>query len=180
MDRLHMLDSIRAARGVPSRRHVLLGLLGAGLAFRGAQTPEVAHAEKRRSRRVKRNAFGCVNVGGICQNAGQCCSGICEGKKGKRTCREHDGGTGCRAGLIEDGCGGTVDVACTTSTGQTGICNTTTGNAGYCIAIGGASPIPGCTKDADCRALCGTDAAVCIRCEGAGVCAGPSTGDCIP
>lgn len=179
MDTLRIDDLARLLGRTSGRRRLVLGLaVGAvGLTARG---PGEVAARKRRKEKVRRNAFGCVDVGGFCKNAGQCCSGICEGKKGKQKCRAHDGGTGCRAGLVEDGCGGAVDVECTTSTGQTGICNTTTGNAGYCIGIGGVSPTPGCTKDADCRALCGADAAVCIVCEGAGFCTGPSAGDCNP
>jgi hypothetical protein len=170
-------DSLtRSSGGVPSRRILLRGLAGAGLGLGVARLPQAVAAKKRRKQKVKFNAFGCVDVGKSCRNASQCCSGICEGKRGKRKCRAHDGGTGCRPGLIEDGCGGDVDVACTTSTGQVGICNTTTGNAEYCIAIGAGGG--DCKKDADCRLLCGTDAASCIRCEGVGVCSGPSAGDC--
>ena len=165
---------------LPSRRDVVRGLAGAGIAAVVGRWPHAATARKDRKPKMKRNAFGCVNVGDSCRNDGQCCSGLCVGKKGKRTCRDHDGGTGCRAGLIEDGCGGDIDVACTTSTGQPGICNTTTGNAGYCIGIAAVSAKATCTKDEDCRVTCGTEAAVCITCEGAGACAGPSNGDCNP
>jgi hypothetical protein len=156
-----------------SRRTYVGGALAAVTGF--LIGPGVYAKKRRKKKKIRRNTFGCVNVGEFCQHADQCCSSICDGGK----CRVHDGGTGCQAGLIEDGCGGDIDVACTTSTGQPGVCNTTTGNAGYCIAFEGGSLVT-CAKDADCRLVCGGDAAACIKCEGQGVCAGPSAGGCVP
>lgn len=187
MDMYRSVYVMRAMRGVPSRRDVLRSLAGAGLGVGIVRFPDLAAAKKRKRKKRKKNKkvkpaqpneFGCFEVGDPCRSEADCCSGICEGEKGKRKCRAHDGGTGCQAGLIEDGCGGDVDVDCTTSTGQLGICNTTTGNAGYCIGIGAASTVVPCKKDADCRQVCGTDAAACITCEGGTACVGPSSGDC--
>ncbi len=95
-------DALARAPGT-TRRHVLGGLLGVGLGG-GARSPDAATAERRR-RRVRRNAFGCVSAGEFCKHAGQCCSGVCRGKKGKKRCRAHDTG-GCAAGQRDVNCGG--------------------------------------------------------------------------
>jgi hypothetical protein len=79
----------RSLTSVPSRRDVLRGLVGAGLGLGAARLPAVVAAKKKRKKKVKPNAFGCLNVDAACKNADQCCSGICEGKK----CRAHGIGT---------------------------------------------------------------------------------------
>jgi hypothetical protein len=149
--------------------------LATALGLAATAIPGPAKAKKRKKRKIKRNALGCVNVGNRCKNAGQCCSGICKGKKGKKTCKAHDTG-GCQAG--EDVCAGNV-VECTTSTGDAGACRRTTGNAGYCAAGGDCFP---CTKDADCQAVCGLQAACIPICVGCGpsntACAAPSGERC--
>jgi hypothetical protein len=135
---------------------------------------------KRKKKKVKRNDFGCVDVGKFCKNDGQCCSGICQGKKDKKTCKAHDEST-CQTGQSISECGGT-DVPCTTSTGDTdGLCFTTTGKAGYCYRTGNCFV---CNKDADCTAVCGPQAA-CIVCAGCSRevgtdtgCVGPSADSC--
>jgi hypothetical protein len=141
-----------------SRRQTLIGvLLGACFLRQGT---EVGSAGP-----------GCKNVGKPCQKKKDCCSGICKGKKGKKKCKAHDSG-GCQP--TADTCG--QDIDCTTSTGEMGTCFTTTGNAGYCANDGGCSP---CTRDADCKPLCGPQAA-CVRCTYclAGACFGPSGSSC--
>ena len=80
----------------------------------GLGTPSVVGAAKQRKQhrqKLKRNAFGCVNVGGKCRGKdGNCCSGICDGKKPKKgkkdtsRCAGHDAST-CLAG--QDTCAGT-------------------------------------------------------------------------
>jgi hypothetical protein len=146
---------------IPSRRDVLRGLVAAGLGLQAAPRPDVAAAKKRK--KVRFNAFNCVSVGGFCKNAGQCCSGICEGKKGKRKCRAHDTG-GCQPGGRDTICSASgTDIPCTTSTGaEVGQCNTTTGNAGFCAAAGSCFA---CTKDAQCQERYGQPEAACIRCD---------------
>lgn len=148
----------RMTRTVASNlsRRTLAGI--AGLGVLGAAG--IAEAKKKNKKKVKTNEFGCVDVGKYCKNAGQCCSDICQGKKGKKKCKAHDEST-CQNGQKQAFCGGT-DVACQTSSGQTGECNTTTGKAGYCANDGFCFA---CTKDADCTSLCGTGAA-CILCTG--------------
>ena len=151
----------RLARAVSTRlpRRSLSGLLcvsSAGLS--SVSLPQLAEARKnkKKKKKVKKNDFGCVNVGKYCKNDGQCCSGICEGKKNKKKCQAHDEST-CQAG--QDLCLG-VDVPCTTTKGDTGQCVTTTGNAPYCFSGGDCFP---CSKDSDCVAFTGVGSA-CIVC----------------
>jgi hypothetical protein len=172
VDQQHFDGVPRSLRGGPTRRHVLRGLLAAaGLGWGGARWPAGAAARRKRTRTVRRNAFGCVDVGGFCTDAGQCCSGVCRGKRGKKRCRAHDADV-CTAGQRDVNCGG-QDVACTSGTGQPGVCETTTGNAPYCA---GSLWVVPCATDRECRRYCGPRAA-CLRCgfysAGAPTCAGP-------
>ncbi|MGH2618506.1 MAG: hypothetical protein ACRDJC_25020, partial [Thermomicrobiales bacterium] len=158
-------------------------LAAAGVGLGVARLPDDAGAKTRRKRKKPKqprpNAFGCLDVGDSCTRASQCCSGICEGKKGKRRCRAHDTG-GCSAGLTPAaGCGGTADIACTTSRGQPGRCATTTGNAGYCVAEFHSYSDFSCKTDVDCLVVSdgflGPDAA-CVLCadgDGGTLCATP-------
>lgn len=151
--------------------------------------PSLGDARKKRRRKRKKphkkgkvvfNAFGCVDVGQFCQTNDQCCSGICQGKKGKKTCQAHDQST-CLAGQSDGFCSGLVgEVGCVTNTADDGVCLTTTGNAPYCAISGGCFP---CATDADCVPYCGAEAA-CIICpancadaEGT-MCAAPISGAC--
>jgi hypothetical protein len=169
-----------------SRRGALAGVLGALGALGAGALPLVtglAKSKKSRNRkknRPKPNAYGCLNVGQKCNGKNsKCCSGICQGKKpkrgkkDKRRCVAHDTG-GCV--VSERQCGAKVPT-CTTSVNRVGGCLTTTGNGPYC-----ADFITGhlCSKDADCRAVCGPLAACFIDvCDNnRGHCAGP--GECAP
>ncbi|MDF3042349.1 MAG: hypothetical protein K0Q71_5055 [Thermomicrobiales bacterium] len=167
----------RSVIGVPSRRDVLRGLAIAGLGFGAARRPlRSMAARKKRKKKGRPNAFGCLNVGKPCTNAARCCSGICQRKK----CRAHDTGI-CVAGDHSPGCGGDASVGCATSLGKAGMCGTTTGNAGYCFASGECFA---CRRDAECQAVengkYGPRAA-CVRCAlecahtGGTACAGPDT-----
>ncbi len=159
---------------VPSRRDILRGLAGAGLGLGVARLPAVVAAKRQRKKKVKRNAFGCVDVGDLCTRADQCCSGICQGKKGKKRCRAHDTGT-CQTGGTSESCDATGggDVPCTTSLGfPGGFCETTTGGASFCAISGDCF---GCTTDADCQKFCGPRAA-CIVCPD---CAGDIATSCV-
>lgn len=168
----------RALSRKPSRR-TLAGIFSLGaLGLTGGGQVEDAGAKKNK-KKVKKNGFGCVDVGKFCKNAGQCCSGICQGKKGKKKCKAHGEST-CVSGQAETGCGGT-SVVCQTSSGDEGQCNTTTGNAGYCVADGLCFA---CKKDADCISQCGVDAA-CIQCadcalQGGTACVGTKEDSCVP
>jgi hypothetical protein len=175
-DRFDQFVSALAQR--PSRR-AFAGILGLGaLGLAGSTQVDVASARKKHKKKVKNNEFGCVDVGKFCKNAGQCCSGICQGKKGKKKCIAHGEST-CVSGQKEPICGGT-GVTCPTPNGEQGLCDTTTGNAGYCVADGNCFA---CKKDADCIAQCGADAA-CIQCATCGLtggfaCVGPVVDSCV-
>ncbi len=170
------------SRSVSTRlsRRTLAGVLG----FIAPTLPGWVEAgkkkRKKRKKKVKKNQFGCVDVGQYCKTADQCCSGICAGKKGKRTCQAHDAST-CEAGQTDGFCSGVVgEVGCVTSTDGNGVCLTTTGNGPYCAISGGCFP---CKTDADCVQSCGP-AAACIACpancadSGGTMCAGPGSGAC--
>jgi hypothetical protein len=134
------------------------------------KTRDAAWAKKRKPK-LKRNQFGCVDVGGKCRGKdSNCCSGICDGAKPKKgqkdksRCRAHDTGTlvgaarGCSA--ADDSCGPAGNTACTTSLAEDGFCHKTTGNAGYCALDAECFD---CTTDEECVPICGEGAA-CILC----------------
>jgi hypothetical protein len=176
--------SIRSVSGVPSRRDLLRGLAGAGLGLGATRLPHVAAAKKKRrskKQKARPNAFGCLSVGVACKNADQCCSGICEGKNGKRSCRAHDTG-GCKPGVRDTTCAASgTDMPCTTSAGaREGRCNTTTGNAGYCAVTRDCFE---CRTDMECQEFCGPGAA-CIPCadcpDTGGTSCATADGTCVP
>ncbi len=151
-------DRLARALAAPSPRRALFAAVGVAL----VPVPEAVLAKKRKPK-IKRNAFGCVNVGNRCTRAGQCCSTIGAGRRGKKRCRAHDAST-CRVG--ENACGRPL-VGCTTSTGNaSGVYFTTTGRAPYCGGVD-VGKCAACTTDADCGRVCGAGAA-CVRCSGAG------------
>jgi hypothetical protein len=164
----------RSVSTLLSRRSIA-GRLGLGV----LALPGLAEAKKhkhKKKKKVKFNDFGCVDVGKFCKNSGQCCSGICKGKKGKRKCKAHDAST-CTAD--QDACFGSPTL-CAPGAGGTGECTRTTGDASYCFASGDCFA---CTKDADCVPFCGAGAA-CIVCAsecattGGTACGGASGGSC--
>jgi hypothetical protein len=159
----------------PSRRdllHSLAGLgFGFGLGIAGSAEPGSAGKRKRKRRKkrknkqkITRNYFGCVDVGGFCQNADQCCSGICTGEKNQKTCLTHDQST-CQPGAAV--CTPPY-TECTTTAGDPGVCGTTTGNAGYCAVSGDCFP---CKRDVDCEPIYGEGSA-CAICTACGVTGG--------
>jgi hypothetical protein len=153
------------------RRRLIGQALGVVAGWLGVPNVDAKQRHKRKRRKPKPNAFGCLDVGDACKNADQCCSGICQGKKGKKRCRAHDTG-GCQPTNL---CSffDVEPVSCTTSSGVEGSCGTTTGNAGYCGGGGDCFP---CKKDSDCHEVCGPQAA-CVQCpeecDVGTVCAGP-------
>jgi hypothetical protein len=156
--RFNRLTCIVAQR--TSRRALIAAPGFLGITIPGLAGAKEKHKRKSKKKRIRRNGFGCVNVGGFCKNSDQCCSGFCRGKKGKKKCKAHGQST-CQAGQTVEDCGG-VEVECTTTTGADGACTTTTGNAAYCFSRGDCFP---CAKDADCEVVCGPGAA-CIVCAG--------------
>jgi hypothetical protein len=163
-----------------SRRALLSGALVAAAGWLGVgDAAAKKKRKKRKPKKAKPNAYGCLDVDKACKNESQCCSGICQGKQGKKTCQAHDQST-CQAGQTLAICGGDANVSCTTSGGDPGLCLSTTGSAGYCFASGDCFA---CTKDADCEPVCGPGAA-CIVCaepcseRGGAFCAGAVADSC--
>lgn len=153
----------RSLTDASSRRGVLRGF-AATLSLAAIRVPSTVAAKNKK--KLKRNSFGCVNVGGKCRGKdANCCSGICQGKKPRKgekdrsSCVAHDTG-GCPAGLTRTFCGGSADVPCTTTAGLSGACLTTTGNGGYCFSD---SSCRQCRRDIDCQAEFGPRAA-CVVC----------------
>jgi hypothetical protein len=146
-----------------SRRSLLRGALALtagrfGVADAGARNK---HKHKKRRKKAKPNAFGCLSVGKSCQNADQCCSGICEGK----TCRAHDTGT-CdqkRPGYCAEG--NPNDASCN---GGKGVCFRTTAGSNVCINNFLCAE---CKRDADCVALGYPAGAACVPVGGDLACA---------
>jgi hypothetical protein len=175
------------SQSVPRRRAaVLLSAVGLGVLAGGPAILEAKKNKKKKKKKLKRNDFGCVNVGGKCRGKdNNCCSGICQGKKPKKgekdksKCKAHDEST-CLAGQTEPICGGIADTECVASDGEIGECFTTTGNAAYCARDGDCFP---CKKDADCIGVCGPSAA-CVPCAeecaetGGTACLGAADGSC--
>jgi hypothetical protein len=155
--------SLRSLVQTPSRRNVLRGLAGAGLSWGALTRPGNTVAKKKRTRKDKKrkrkaaepNAFGCIAVGDLCQSGSQCCSGICEGKKGKnlQTCQAHGTGT----------CDQEADGFCQAEDPEKAACNAvpgcdcwrTTAGSQFCGDLNGesGSDCANCRKDADCEAL---------------------------
>jgi hypothetical protein len=107
---------------------------------------------KDRKPKAKPNAFGCFEVGDPCRRASDCCSSICKGKKGKRTCRAHDEGT-CPQG-VPDGCT-SLDPRVRICNGTEACdCYRTTAGSNACLEpTRPGSVCADCHTDADCLAL---------------------------
>jgi hypothetical protein len=155
----------------PSRRDVLRGLAGVGLAAGLVPHRDPASAGKSRNRgkKPKPNQYGCLSYGKACKRAGQCCSGICDGKKGRKKCRAHDAGT-CEQGGLD---------YCASINGQQTLCNNaglcacmrTTGDSNACVSLLSPSECADCKTDADCEALGFAPGSVCAP-YSSGICAG--------
>jgi hypothetical protein len=154
---------MRAMRGVPSRRDVLRSLAGAGLGVGIVRFPDLAAAKKRKRKKRKKNKkvkpaqpneFGCFEVGDPCRSEADCCSGICEEKNGKRTCRAH-GTDVCRQD--EPGvCTAPADDIPSLGCGINCFCYRTTAGSNFCGPSPRTSEQQDCTDcrtDADCVAL---------------------------
>jgi hypothetical protein len=162
-----------------SRRALLAAVLAATIGQRFAFTSDARKKGKRKKKekKVKPNEFGCLEIGDPCQNAGQCCSGVCDGKKGKRNCRAHGTGT-CEQGapgFCEAGVSGICDNATNC------FCSRTTAGSNFCgdILFASGTNCADCKKDADCEAQGFPPGSACVpfatgfcagNCEGGMVC----------
>lgn len=164
MDANRFDSATRAFFHSTSRRRVLGGV--AALVTTTRLVAEADARSRKKKKKLKRNSFGCVNVGQKCYGKSEaCCSGICEGSRKHGKCVAHDVGS-CGAG---DGtC--SESIACGPNQAR---CYQTTGNAGYC---GNANTCfcAACQKDADCLALGFPQGSACVLCLGVrdGVCGG--------
>jgi hypothetical protein len=170
-------DNLARALDRQTPRRTALGVFGGGLA--GLLTrlglDEAAAKKRKRKKKLKKNEFGCVNVGGKCRGKdAHCCSGICQGKKPKKgkkdtsKCLAHNV-LDCEAGA--DTCLENKVIPCGTS----GRCYQTTGQASFCGGVG--ANCFGCTKDVECEASKGPGAA-CVVCPG-GCGPNPVTTQCL-
>ena len=135
------------------RRRLLAGLAGGAVAvLLGTVGLETAGATD----------LGCVHVGRRCQRASQCCSGVCRGPRGKKTCRARGKGT-CAAG--QDVCTqGAFSTTCNgTAYGGSPACNCyqTSGGASFCGDIWIVCAV--CARDAECDARTGVAGSACVR-----------------
>ncbi len=155
-----------------ARRRLLAGLTlnsFVGL-ITARQAVDVAARKKRRkgkkNKKPQPNAYGCLNVGAACKSEEQCCSGICEGKKGKRKCAAHDVAI-CQ--MDSDICSGQAvlcgdpnpNCACVQTTGNAPFCGDYTGSPGEMLCRD-------CSQDTDCEAEFGPGAACVVY---SGLCA---------
>lgn len=159
-----------------SRRLVLGGGLAsaaAGLCLMGGEARKKRRKKRKKrrkkSKKARPNAYGCLNVGATCKKAGRCCSGICQGKKGKRKCRAHDTGTCkqnapafCEGDPVQTLCNNSPQCACLKTTGGSSICGSLSTESSQCAE---------CRTDADCLALGLPPGSACVPFS-TGVCAG--------
>jgi hypothetical protein len=157
-----------------SRRSLLGGSLALATGWLGVSATDAKKKHKKRKPKKpkpKPNAYGCLEVSDPCQNAEQCCSGVCVGKKGKRQCRSHDSGTCDQA--LPGRCSNSPTLS-TCNGSETCACIRTTANSSFCARLG-ATICSDCEKDADCAALGLPPGSACAPVsEGtcAGICAG--------
>lgn len=173
MDPNQFDHAVRTLHAGVRRRRVLGSFFAAPVAapLLGLATGTPAVARNRKRKKLKRNSFGCVNVGQKCYGKSEaCCSGICSGKGKKSTCLGHN----------ELSCSFSPDTCSESVTcGSNGHCFGTTGNAPFCGKQFTCFCKP-CAKDIDCEATHGPGAA-CVQCLDDCRMVGVSTGTaCVP
>jgi hypothetical protein len=156
---------LRSLFRAPSRRAVFRGLAGTGLVLGIARMSDLVEAKKKRKhkkklKKAKPNAFGCLSVGKLCRNVVQCCSGVCNGRKGKRTCRAH--GTGVCDQQAEGICTAVNPRLSACNNAGTCACFETTAGSNFCGNQVVDRACAECKKDADCEALGFPAGSACI------------------
>jgi hypothetical protein len=167
-----------------SRRSLFGGALAAVTGFVVKPDADAKKKRKRKGRKQKAaepNAFGCIDVGDPCQTAAQCCTGICQGKKGRKTCRAHHTGT-CQQGgeghctdpdPARLACNGTSDCACVRTTAGSDAC--------VADAPSGIDYCTDCVTDSDCEEIGYPEGSVCLPLhEGYCVSTCPNQRACFP
>jgi hypothetical protein len=190
--RLHNLA--RTVASLPSRRDLLRSLAGAGVGLSIAPGTDHVEARKKRKKRKKNrkkskrpqpNAYGCLEVGDACSSEAECCSGICAGSKGRKTCQAH--GTGLCPQNHVGICLATADKVPVLKCGNSDLCfcYTTTAGSNFCgdrgPRLGKTEACAACQKDADCLAQ-GFPAGSACAVVGNGYCSGqcPTGMACLP
>lgn len=191
MSQNHLRDVTHTLASLPSRRDLLRGLAAAGLGLGIAPWADPIEARKKRKGRKKKvkrpqpNAFGCLEVGDACSSEADCCSGICAGTKGKKTCQAH--GTGLCPQNHVGICLATADEIPVLKCGNSDLCfcYTTTAGSNFCgnrgPRLGDMAACADCQKDADCAAL-GFPAGSACAVVGNGYCSGQCSSGmaCLP
>lgn len=167
----------------PSRRDVVRGLMGVGLAIGTLRLSHAADAKKRKGKKTKKkqhtpqpvvNAFGCLDIGQRCRgDSSLCCSGVCAGRKPKKGKRDR---RVCAAHNAAD-CSEQRN-RCTSTNPITAVCNlpdlfssclVTTGNAPFCGSLfefDSSVHCQACTRDADCLGLGFPAGSACVQLGG--------------
>lgn len=173
MDANQFDQAVRAIEAGVERRRVLGTLFAVSLAapLFGLTSSSRVDARRKKRKKIKRNSFGCVNVGQKCFGKSEvCCSGVCDGTGKTSKCVAHDA-LGCS--VSPDTC--SESVTC----GANGHCFGTTGNAPFC-GKQFTCFCKACSKDTDCEATHGPGAA-CVKCLDDCKSVGVSTGTaCVP
>lgn len=170
------MDGFRFDALVQSHLGSRRSLLAAGLGLATQWSPATSGAKKKRKRKKHKkrkpqatpNEFGCLEVGDPCTTNDDCCSSVCEGKKGQRTCRAHDTGT----------CAQDEPGYCAVENPELVLCNGERGGGGACFRTTAGSNVcvnrfecEDCRRDADCEALGYPSGGACIPIEGELLCA---------
>jgi hypothetical protein len=159
MEGMHFDDLLRSL--TQSRRSLAAGALAtvAGLLV-GPGVNTRSKRKKRKPKKPKPNAFGCLEVGDPCKRAGQCCSGICQGRKGKKRCQAHGVGTCAQDG--PDFCSALEVPFCNENDPPTCVCARTTANSNFCGTPFPPTACADCQTDGDCEALGFPPGSACV------------------
>lgn len=157
-----------------SRRCVLRSAFAAALSGVTGTAPLGAETiAAKKGAKLKRNTYGCVDVGKPCRGRDAvCCSGICKGKRPKKGQRD-------RSKCVAHNVGGcTLDRAlCINPTlaacSKTAKCLVTTGKAPFCAEndFSHEANCKPCGQDADCEAMGFGQGSACVLLHTEGTCA---------
>lgn len=188
MDGSHFDDLTRSF--TESRRAIFGGALTLAVGWLGVTGVEAKKKRKRKRKNHKKvqpptpNEFGCLEVGDLCTSEDDCCSGVCEGSKGKKTCRSHGTGT-CYQDQVGYCLAEPDDAFIICNNSFNCFCYTTTAGSNFCgqgRSLNDEDPrCADCQTDADCLSL-GYPAGSACAPVATGNCAGhcPTGMACLP